>query len=172
MKFLVPLLAVIACASAHAEVASSSADGFEIKVERRLTATPAASYRALGEIGRWWSDEHTWSGRASNLSLSMQAGGCLCERWQDGAVEHGRVIHAAPGRLLRLNAPLGPLQALAVNAILSFELAAAGTGTNLTVTFRVNGDGTTGQLAAPVDGVITEQVDRYTRFLATGKPGK
>jgi hypothetical protein len=134
MKFLVPLLAVIACASAHAEVTSSSAGGFEIKVERKLAATPIASYRALGEIGR--------------------------------------VIHAAPGRLLRLDAPLGPLQALAVNAILSFEFAAADTGTKLTVTFRASGDGTTGQLAAPVDGVITEQIDRYTRFLATGKPGK
>jgi hypothetical protein len=57
-----------------------------------------------------------------------------------------------------------------VNAVLSFELAAADTGTKLTVTFRVTGDGTVGQLASPVDGVITEQVDRYTRFLASGKP--
>ncbi len=170
MKFLAPLVAALACGAAHAEVASSSASGFEIRLERRLTATPAASYRALGEINRWWSDAHTWSGHASNLSLSMKAGGCLCERWRDGEVEHARVIYAAPGQLLRLDAPLGPLQTLAVNAILSFELTAADNGTKLAVTFRVTGDGTISQLATPVDGVITEQVDRYTRFLATGKP--
>jgi uncharacterized protein YndB with AHSA1/START domain len=172
MKTSWPLLLALGCLSAHAEVASSSAQGFQIHLQRKLNATPAASYAALGKIGQWWSDAHTWSGHAGNLSLEMKAGGCLCERWKDGEVQHGRVIYAAPGQLLRLDAPLGPLQSLAVNAVLSFELTATTGGTQLTVTFRVSGDDTTGQLAAPVDEVLTEQVDRYARFVATGNPGK
>jgi uncharacterized protein YndB with AHSA1/START domain len=152
-------------------VASNGAGGFEIRVLRQLPAAPAASYRALGQIGRWWSDQHTWSGHAKNLSLALRAGGCLCERWPDGEVEHGRVVHAAPGKLLRLVAPLGPLQALAVNAVLSFEFAAASGGTQLNVTYRVSGDASvTGPLAGAVDGVITEQVERYVRFVSTGNP--
>src|SRR5262245_48099174 len=101
------LLTTLACLPAHAEVASSSATGFEIKVERKLAASPLAGYRALGQIGRWWSDAHTWSGTARNLTLSLNVGDCLCERWKDGQVEHGRVIYAAAGQQLRLNAPLG-----------------------------------------------------------------
>lgn len=165
------LLTSLACLPAHAEVVSNGAGGFEIHLQRQLATTPDAGYRALGQIGRWWADAHTWSGQASNLSLSMKAGGCLCERWPEGEVEHGRVIYAAPGRLLRLAAPLGPLQSLGVNAVLSFELAATDGGAKLAVTFRVTGDGAVlGPLADTVNGVITEQVDRYVRFVATGKP--
>lgn len=53
---------------------------------------------------------------------------------------HGRVIRWERDRLLVIDAALGPLQALAVNGVLTFALEPAGTGTKLTVTYRVSGD--------------------------------
>lgn len=163
-------LVILAGLPAHAEVAATSANSFEIRVQRQLAATPEASYRALGQIGRWWSDDHSWSGQARNMTLSLNIGDCFCGRWKDGQVEHGRVIHAVHGKLLRLNAPLGPLQSMTLNAILSFEFTPAAGGTQLTVTYRVIGDSTIAALAGGVDGVLTQQIDRYAQFLATGKP--
>jgi uncharacterized protein YndB with AHSA1/START domain len=158
-----------AVAGAHAETSAVSPTGFRISVVRDIAAPPARVYRLLGEPARWWSPAHTWSGDAGNLKLEPRAGGCFCERWNGNEVEHGRVINATQDALLRLQAPLGPLQALPVNAVLGFELAGTEGRTKLTVSFLVAGGGMDlSQLAAPVDGVITEQVDRLVR-LATAQ---
>jgi hypothetical protein len=57
---------------------------------------------ALGDVGRWWNAEHSYSGDAANLSLDVAPGGCFCERWKDGSAEHGRVIMAFKDKTLRL----------------------------------------------------------------------
>lgn len=160
-----------AAVTARAETSAVSPAGFTIRVVRDIPASPRHVYRALGQPAHWWNPGHTWSGSARNLSLQMNAGGCFCERWQRNEVEHGRVINATQDALLRLLAPLGPLQSLPVNAVLSFELAGEAGGTKLTVSYLVAGGGMDlSQLAMPVDGVITEQVDRLARF-ATSRSG-
>ena len=84
-------------------------------------------YRELGQGRRWWDPAHTWSGSARNLKLEPKAGGCFCEKLADGgSVQHGRVIFAQPGKLLRLEGALGPLQDMAVTGVLSFNLAPDG----------------------------------------------
>jgi hypothetical protein len=138
-----------------------------------MRATPAAVYRALGQVGSWWDDQHTWSGAARNLTMELRAGACFCEGWAGGSVEHGHVILAQTNEVLRLNATLGPLQELGVSGVLSFKLAktASGEGAQLEVTYRVSGDATHGldKLAAVVDTVIGEQVARLVRYVETGK---
>lgn len=162
------LAALPTTAGARAETSAVSPTGFTITVVRDLAAPPARVYRLLGEPARWWSPAHTWSGDAGNLKLEPRAGGCFCERWNGNEVEHGRVINATQDSLLRLQAPLGPLQALPVNAVLSFELTGAEGRTKLTVNFLVAGGGMDlSQLALPVEGVITEQVDRLVRLVAS-----
>jgi len=168
-------LAIASCASVPVlpEALDVSAAGFEIKVRREIAASPATVYQTIGQIGTWWNSAHTWSGNAGNLSLRMEASGCFCERWNSGSVEHGRVIHAAQDSLLLLQSALGPLQAMPVSAILTFELAAADGKTMLVTTYRVAGAGMDlRDLAQPVDGVITEQVDRLARLITTGNPEK
>lgn len=151
----------------RAETSAVSPTGFSIRVVRDIAAPPARVYSLLGEPARWWSPAHTWSGDAGNLKMEPRAGGCFCERWKGNEVEHGRVINATQDALLRLQAPLGPLQALPVNAVLSFELAGTGGRTKLTVNFLVAGGGMDlSQLASPVDGVITEQIDRLVLLAA------
>jgi uncharacterized protein YndB with AHSA1/START domain len=150
-----------------ADTSAVSPNGFAITVVRDVAAPSDRVFRALGEPGRWWNPEHTWSGHADNLTLELAAGGCFCERWPQGSVEHGRVIYVMADRQLRLLAALGPLQSLPVNAVLDFQLTANGPGTKLAVTYVVAGGGMDlSTLALPVDGVLAEQVDRLIRYLS------
>jgi hypothetical protein len=116
--------------------------------------------------------KHTWSGAAGNLKLDPKAGGCFCEKLPDGgSVQHARVIFAQPGKLLRLEGGLGPMQDMAVTGILSFKLEPDGKGTRIRMTYRVAGMLTlpSAQLAPGVDQVMGTQLDRLRAF-AGGAP--
>ena len=175
MRMLTYLLGFpLFCATlAHAEVKQSAADSFLVAFSEPVTATPAKAYASIAQIQHWWSDEHTWSGKAANLSLKPEAGGCFCERWKDGSVEHGRVIMALPDQLLRLDAALGPLQEFALTGILSFRIKTGDDGaTGLDVEYRVNGASASGldTFAPKVDEMLGVQVARLVRYIDTGNP--
>ena len=123
MKRITFVAALMLCAIpplTHAEVKQSAADGFFLTYSGPVAASTTKAYADVTEIQRWWSSEHTYSGKAANLSIKPEAGGCFCERWKDGSAEHGHVIMALPGKLLRMETSLGPLQELALKGILSF----------------------------------------------------
>ena len=167
------LLAGLVTAHAHAEVKQAAADGFLIALSAPVMATPAKVWAALAQPQRWWSSEHTWSGKAANLSLKAEAGACFCERWAGGSVEHGRVVMALPDRLLRLDAALGPLQALALTGALTFRIEMGDDGaTLLGAEYRVNGSSASGldQVAPQVDDVLGAQFARLLRFVDSGDP--
>lgn len=166
---------LVSCAiaqHAHAEVKQATADGFFLTYSAPVAASTTKAYTDIAQIQRWWDSEHTWSGKAANLSLKPEAGGCFCERWKDGSVEHGRVIMAMPGKVLRLDTSLGPLQELALKGILTFWIKTEDSATTLTVEYRVNGSSGSGldQFAPNVDEVLGAQVDRLRRYIATGNP--
>ncbi|MCW0234443.1 MAG: SRPBCC family protein [Ferrovibrio sp.] len=170
MLLLCALGGLMAC-NARAEVSEAASDHFLIGFSARVEAPPAKVYVALGEVARWWSAEHTWSGTAANLSLKAEAGGCFCERWAAGSAEHGRVVMALKNELLRLDAALGPLQERAVNGVLSFSLQPMDDGaTRLDVDYRVNASSGSGleQIAPAVDNVLAMQIDRLLRYIDTG----
>jgi uncharacterized protein YndB with AHSA1/START domain len=167
------LLAALFVAPVHAEVKQAAADGFLIALSTPVAATPARAWAALVEPRRWWSNEHTWSGKAANLSLKAEAGGCFCERWPGGSVEHGRVVMALPSQLLRLDAALGPLQEFALTGALTFRIETGDDGaTRLSLEYRVNGASASGldQFAPQVDEVLEQQFARLVRFAANGNP--
>lgn len=175
MRCVMAGLASLVAASAQAEVQQVAADGFLVTLSAPLHAKPAEAWTAIVKPQLWWSSEHTWSGKASNLALEASAGGCWCERWPGGSVEHGRVIMAMPGELLRLDAALGPLQEFALKGALTFRIRegedGAGTGT-LELEYRVNGSSASGldQFAPQVNEVLSTQFARLGRYLANGDP--
>ncbi|GAA0711177.1 hypothetical protein [Dokdonella soli] len=167
------LLAMIVGDNAHAEVKQSAADSFLVTFSEPITATPAKAWTGIAQVQHWWSSEHTWSGKAENLSLKAEAGGCFCERWPGGSVEHGHVIMALPDKLLRLDSALGPLQEFALKGILNFWIRSGDDGaTRLDVEYRVNGAGSSGldAFAPKVDEVLGAQVARLVRYIDTGNP--
>jgi uncharacterized protein YndB with AHSA1/START domain len=171
MKQLAVLCCTIAVsgisAPVSADVKSVSDQGFVSSNSVTVRATPAVVYRTLGQPATWWSSKHTWSGDALNLSMKLRAGGCFCERLpkEKGSVEHGRVIFARPAKMLRLRAALGPLQAEAVSATLTWSLKAVEGGTEITQDYVVSGmiRGGMGAFAPAVDAVLSEQLERLTR---------
>lgn len=155
------------------EVAEVSDLGFHSRLELELNGSPQEVYQLLtGGISLWWDGAHTYTGDSGRLRMADVAGGCFCEQLNDGgSVEHGRVVYAAPGSVLRLSAALGPLQELGVNGSLSFLLSATDNGlTRINYRYVVGGyaPGGLSGLAQGVDEVMTLQLMRLQRYLATG----
>jgi uncharacterized protein YndB with AHSA1/START domain len=168
------LLAASLCvpAAAVGDVVDSAANGFTLKITVEVAAPPERAYRALLDIGSWWSSDHTYSGDAKNLSIAAQPGGCYCEKLTNGgAVEHGRVVNLVPGSLLRLQTALGPLQELGVSGSMTWQVAASGKGSTVTMTYIVGGYAPGGlqKLAPLVDQVLTQQVRSLKAFLDTSR---
>ncbi|HVG55091.1 MAG TPA: SRPBCC family protein [Vicinamibacterales bacterium] len=164
------LVAVLICApaGAAADVVDSAAGGFTLKTTVQVATPPARTYQALLDIGSWWNKDHTYSGDAKNLSIAAQPGGCYCEKLPDGgAVEHGRVVNLVPGSLLRLQTALGPLQELGVTGSMTWQVAASGQGSTVTMTYVVGGYAPGGlqKLAPLVDQVLAQQVQNLKAFL-------
>jgi uncharacterized protein YndB with AHSA1/START domain len=140
IRFPAAVLAAALPMAAGAEVRSAAPDAFLIE-QRYLIQAPAAKvWESLLHPERWWPADHTWSGKRENLSLEAAVGGCFCERWGGNAVEHGRVVLLMPGRMLRLDAALGPLQELAVSGVITVALEEKDGATTVTMTHRVSGD--------------------------------
>jgi uncharacterized protein YndB with AHSA1/START domain len=165
------LLAALAM-PALAETSNVSPAGFVSSFREEVKAAPDDVWKAIVALPRWWNNEHTWSGQASNMSLDLQAGGCWCERWGGGqSVQHGRVVLVQPGRVIRLDASLGPLQELAVNGVLTIVTSAQDGKTFLRLTYRVAGNADAGleKLAPVVDQVLAVQYRRLKSLVETGK---
>jgi hypothetical protein len=164
LTLLLAAAVLVAASSASAKTSDVTATGFQSAFHEDLDATPDEAWQSLVHLSGWWSALHTFSGNASNLSLDAVAGGCWCERWSGNSVEHARVLISIPGKLLRVEGGLGPLQALGATGILTFKLTprTAGAGTTLDVTYRVSAvpDAGVDKLAPAVDGVLGEQVGR------------
>lgn len=155
---------------AAAEVLQSSPAGATLEHRYRIASPPLQAWRALVHPELWWPSDHTWSGAATNLRLEAQAGGCFCENWGEASAEHGRIVMARPGESLRIQGALGPLQGMAVSAVLTIELAPAeGGGTDAKVTYRISGDPSHGleQFAPAVDQVVGLQFGNFARYAAS-----
>jgi uncharacterized protein YndB with AHSA1/START domain len=167
-RFFTLAAALLLTTPAHAEVKSATDAGFEVSLTVTINATPTQVYRALGVPARWWSKAHTYSGDARNLSMVLRAGGCFCEKIPDGGtVEHARVVYAQPGKQLRVQGSLGPLQAEGVTGTLTWALKAVPGGTEVTQNYVVGGyirSGARG-FAAPVDQVLGEQLGGLKAYL-------
>ncbi|USA40953.1 SRPBCC family protein [Pelagerythrobacter marinus] len=177
---LAALLAAAALAQAGpaaAEVVEAGEGAFVTRHVRVVEASPREAWMALISPARWWSDGHTWSGDAANLTLTPQAGGCFCERIPEvdtaetvglaGSVRHMEVIYAAPDSALRMRGALGPLQSEAVTGVLTIAFDAQEDGTAVTFEYVVGGymRYETAKIAAAVDAVIAQQLDGLATLL-------
>ena len=156
--------------AAHADVVDSAAGGFSLKETVKVDVPAAKAWVALIEIGQWWDKDHTYSGDAANLSLEPTANGCFCEQLADGGgVRHATVVNVVPNKLLRMTGGLGPLQDLAVDAVLTVKLTEAGGKTTIELTYKVGGYAPKGlaDLAKPVDAVLGAQLERLRKYVAS-----
>jgi len=167
------LIAVLVTLPARAAVIDAAANGFSVVEKTHISASPDKTYAALVTPARWWSSKHTFSQDAANLSLDPVAGGCWCEKLANGGtVQHLVVVQAVPGKTVVMRGALGPLQGLGVEGAMTVSLKSVMDGTDLSLTYNVGGylhDGLA-SWAAPVDGVLGEQLTRLKAFVETGSP--
>ena len=150
-------------ASAFAEIVSSGPDRYELRHEALVDAGPELVWERLIHPEAWWNGDHTFSGDAANLSLDAIAGGLWREDWDGGSVAHGRVLACLDGKMLRLDAPFGPLQGMAVNVVWTISLEPAedgGTRIIFVETAIGTPDSKLDDLAPAVDGVKHQAIKR------------
>jgi uncharacterized protein YndB with AHSA1/START domain len=157
---------------ARAELVQSAPDAALIEHHFQVSRSAPDVWDALVHPELWWPEDHTWSGSRANLRLEPAAGGCYCENWPGGSVEHARVVMAIPERLLRMRGALGPLQQIAVTAVLTIRLEPVGGGTAMTVTYRISGDAShkLSEFASVVDKVLGQQFGSLASFASQARP--
>jgi len=156
-----------------AGVVTSDATGFVVQTKFEITKESEAVFDALLKVGSWWENSHTFFGDARKMSIDPKAGGCFCETGSDGrSVRHLEVVFVDPGKSIRFQGGLGPLQEQAVTGSMTISLEEVAGGTLLQLTYRVGGyrPGGLEQWAPAVDGVLSTQMRRLKKFAETGSP--
>jgi hypothetical protein len=173
MKYLTPTVALFAATAspAFAEVKSASEAGFNVIHIATVDAAPDAIWKRLLAPKDYWNKAHSWSGSSAGFYIDAQANGCFCELFQEpdangklktvGSVEHMRVIFAQPGKVLRMQGALGPLQSEAVIGTLTVAIDPNknGIGTKVSFSYVVGGfmRYKVSDIAPAVDKVLGEQ---------------
>lgn len=174
MRFIIAIAAFVTAASpAAAEVVASSSNGFQVRHSVNLVIPPARAYAAFAQVGAWWDGDHTYSGKASNLSLTPRAGGCFCEALTNGGgVEHLRVSIAMPGERLVMTGGLGPVVYEAAAGVMDVRFEKIAGGTRVVMDYRAAGfaNGGAAAMAPLVDQVLGQQMKGYRAFAVAGLP--
>ncbi len=106
------------------------------------------------------------------MSLVPAVGGCWCETWENAAAVHGRVIAITPGKMIRYEAPLGPLQGMGVASVLTIQVRPADLGgAEVRVDYVVTGASfqSLDKLAPIVDQVMQGQFQNLIDHVADVK---
>ena len=165
------LMAALAMCSPSlaAEITISDEHGFQVVQSRETPASAETAYRMMtGHVDKWWSKDHSWSGDANNLYMTIEQGGCFCEKLPGGGnVEHLRLLSFKPGEQLVFDGALGPLLTMPVNGRMVWAIDQAESGSRITFTYHVTGHPSADlpAIAPAVDGVIGEQLDRLVNTL-------
>lgn len=169
--FILGIAGLLVTTPASAAVLSADDHGFEIQHSVNLVMPQAAAYAAFAQVGGWWDNEHSYSGDAKRMTLSLHPGGCFCESLDNGGgVEHMRVAFVQPGERLVLTGSLGPMLYQATAGVMDVKFERIAGGTKVTLNYRVAGfaKGGAAAMAPVVDQVLGQQVKRYRAFVTGG----
>lgn len=158
-------------APASAAVVSADAHGFEVTNSVNLVIPVNQAYAAFGRLNGWWSDEHSYSGKAANMQLTLRPSGCFCEAIPTGGgVEHMRVAVVQPNERVVMTGALGPVLYEAATGVMDVRFERIAGGARVTMNYRAAGfaKGNADKMAPIVDAVLADQLKRYRTFAAKG----
>jgi hypothetical protein len=136
---LASLLAALPAAAA-AQPQTLAISGFAIEHTITVPGTPAEAFDAItGDVSGWW--DHHFVANPVRLYIEPVPGGCFCEIFDaaGNGARHATVTYANRGEALRFEGALG----LGGNALMmshTYEFAAAGDSTRITVKVRAMGE--------------------------------
>ena len=174
LKLFATAIVLLIAVASNAEIEDAAVHGFTLHYQVSIEADRFEVYRvATDEINQWWSNDHTVSGNAANMSINSAVLGCFCETLGESAsLVHMTVSFVNPGVMIRLTGGLGPLGLSGVNGNMTWEFDTSETGTVVTMRYAVGGymQGGLDALAPEVDSVLTEAMDRLKLYVETGDP--
>lgn len=156
-------------APATAEVVHADAHGLEVQTSVNLVVPVSQAYSAFSRLADWWSDEHTYSGKAANMQLALRPGGCFCEAIPaGGGVEHMRVAVVQPNERIVMTGSLGPVLYEAASGVMDIKFERIAGGSRVTLNYRAAGfaKGEADKMAPIVDSVLADQLRRYRTYAA------
>ena len=160
---------VLVCVNAAAEVQHIAETGFIIENKIQTGADVTTTWNAfIDDVDSWWPKDHSYWLEEGTFSIEPVAGGCFCEKSAEGrSAEHMHIAFVDPGKLLRMTGGLGPLQGMGMFGALEFVFTESAQGTEVTMTYRVNGINPAGfaELAPIVDAVQGLQIGGLKDFL-------
>ncbi|MCB1634071.1 MAG: SRPBCC family protein [Xanthomonadales bacterium] len=166
---LLALLWLAAVRPAAAEVLDQTGAGFTLSNTVTVAVSPQQAFDALVDaVDQWWPKDHSWWGQEGRFRIEARAGGCFCERSGQREAQHMRVIFVDPGKLLRLEGGLGPLQGMGLSGVMDWRLAATDDGgTTITLWYRAGGytPEPLGDFVAIVDQVQAQQLGALASHL-------
>lgn len=166
------LLGSIISQATIADVNDAAPGGFTLQHELIIEAPRVDVWRAaVADVGQWWNDDHTISGDAANMSIQPVLQGCFCEASDaTTGVVHLTVTSITPNKMLRLSGGLGPLGLMGVAGNMTWEFFEVDSGTSVRFVYAVGGYSPDGldTIAAPVDAVIGEALQRLKAYVETG----
>lgn len=166
---LIALIALPAVGWAAAEVEGRGVGGFAVTHTLTLPAPPEEIYDAMtGDISGWW--DHHFAETPKRLFIEAKPGGGFWEIFDDtgDGARHAVVIQAHRGKKLVYEGPLG-FSGNALSLVVTYEFAAEGDATKVTVTCRGAGQYETGWDRA-VDGVWKHFLfERLKPFVESGR---
>ncbi len=168
-RIILTALLVLASSPAAAEVVSAAPNGFQIRQIVNLVVKPEVAFTSFGDVGAWWDSEHTYSGKAANMTLQLAPDGCFCETIPPGGgIEHMRVTYVEPGKRVVLTGSLGPLLYEATTGVMDVQVKSTAGGSQLVLDYRAAGffKGGAEKLAPLVDQVLAEQMKRYRAYVS------
>jgi hypothetical protein len=174
MKARLALVVLVSCIPSQGvlgEVIDSGPNGFSLVNELTIDASRAEVWQAaVDHVGQWWSNDHTISGDAGNMSIDAVPQGCFCESIGDHAgVVHLTVTFVNSQIILRLTGGLGPLGLMGINGNMTWEFFDAGEATLVRFSYAVGGYWPEGldSVAEPVDFVIGEALTLLKTYVET-----
>lgn len=155
--------------NSKAEVQFIAETGFIVENKIEVDSNVATTWQAfVEEVDNWWPKDHSWWLDEGTFSIEPVAGGCFCETAADGrSAEHLHIAFVDPQKNIRMTGGLGPLQGMGMFGALDFVFQETATGTEVTMTYRVNGINPDcfEQLAPVVDAVQGLQIGGLKSFL-------
>ncbi len=161
------LAASLTAGAAQAAIVDAQANGFQVKEEADIKASPDTVWKALGQPAAWWNSEHTFSRDARNLSLELKPGGCLCEKFPNGGgIGHLLVVEARPGAEVIFHGAMGPMTFMGAAGSMVIRMNPLNGGTHLTLTYTVGGynPGGLDKIAGPADMMLTDLTSRLKGY--------
>lgn len=163
-RWLFVMTLLVISAPLRSEIVNSGEYAFTVNHSLVTEAGSFNVYRTMtSHIDQWWSGDHSWSGSAENFFMNVEPGGCFCERLPEGGrAEHLRIIYFAPGKEIRFEGALGPLQSMAAQGRMIWKIEQLEKGSRISFTYHVFGhpEGGFAGIAPAVDAVIGQQLER------------